>query len=72
MDPDTWTPITEEEMRDLLAEQLAACTSDRRCQRRAKFSSTGVIKTISRVLFTRGCRSNGQRWVVLSDSARAP
>ena len=30
MDPDTWTPITEEEMRDLLAEQLAACTSDRR------------------------------------------
>ena len=30
MDQDEWTPINEEQMRDLLEEQLAACTPDRR------------------------------------------
>lgn len=30
MGQDEWAPITEEEMRDLLEEQLAACTPDRR------------------------------------------
>ena len=30
MDQDEWRPITEGEMRDLLEEQLAACTPERR------------------------------------------
>jgi len=30
MDQDKWSPITEEQMLDLLEEQLAACTPERR------------------------------------------